>query len=60
MVGEIYRLSVEGTVLGRVRGDTAGVGTFPTLHHIDCRGPNALVGVGLNADHVWTIKFVAQ
>lgn len=59
MVGEIYRLSVDGTVLGQARGDEAGVGMFPTLLHIDCRGPNELVGVGI-PDYVWAIKFVAQ
>jgi sugar lactone lactonase YvrE len=57
--GEIYRLSVEGSVLGRARGDAVGVGTFPALHHIDCREPNALVGVGLR-DYVYTITFVTQ
>jgi hypothetical protein len=59
IAGEVYRLSVDGTILGRARGDEAGLGRFPTLHHIDCRGPNELVGVGI-PDYVWTIKFVAQ
>lgn len=59
-VGEIYRLSVDGTALGRARGDDAGVGMFPTLHHIDCRGPDDLIGVSGIPGYVWAIKFVAQ
>jgi sugar lactone lactonase YvrE len=42
---EIFKLELDGTILGKVIGDEPGKGIV-TLHHIDCREANTAVGVG--------------
>jgi hypothetical protein len=46
--GEVYKLELDGTILGRVVGDDASRGFFPFLHQIECRKANAILGVGIN------------
>jgi len=45
--GEVYRLELDGTILGKVVGDDASRGLFPVLHHIECRNANQIIGVGI-------------
>jgi hypothetical protein len=45
--GEVYKLALDGTILGKVDGDDAGRGTFQILHHIECRRANEIIGVGI-------------
>jgi hypothetical protein len=46
-VGEVYKLELDGTILGKVVGDDASRGSFPILHHIECRKANEIIGVGI-------------
>jgi hypothetical protein len=45
--GDVYKLELDGTILGRVVGDDASRGMFPILHHIECRKPNEIIGVAI-------------
>ena len=45
--GEVYKLELDGTILGKVVGDDASRGLFPILHHIECRNANQIIGVGI-------------
>jgi NHL repeat/Kelch motif len=47
-VGEVYKLELDGTILGKVVGDDASRGLFPILHHIECRKANEIIGVGIS------------
>jgi len=46
-VGEVYKLELDGTILGKVPGDDASRGLFPILHHIECRKTNEIIEVGI-------------
>jgi hypothetical protein len=46
-VGEVYKLELDGTILGKVVGDDVSRGTFQILHHIECRRANEIIGVGI-------------
>jgi hypothetical protein len=54
--GEVYRLELDGTILGKVVGDDAGRGRFPVLHHVECRNADEIIGVGI-AD--WLPELIA-
>jgi hypothetical protein len=54
-IGEVFQLSLDGAILGHARGDAPTRGTFPTLHHLDCRRPDELIGVGIT-DYFARIK----
>jgi hypothetical protein len=45
--GEVYKLELDGTILGKVVGDDASRGLFPILHHIECRKTNEIIEVGI-------------
>jgi hypothetical protein len=46
-VGEVYKLELDGTILGKVVGDDASRGSFQILHHIECRRANEIIGVDI-------------
>jgi hypothetical protein len=57
LAGDIYKLELDGTIVGRFgRGDNAR-GTFLTPHFIDCTGENELVAVGIS-DWMHTIRLL--
>jgi hypothetical protein len=53
-VGEILKMELDGTIVGRIGGAGADTsrGTFRTIHHLDCRHDNELVGV-TQGDDAW-------
>ncbi len=43
MTGEIYKMELDGTILGRFGHAGKKLGEFGTVHEIDCRNPNELL-----------------
>ncbi len=41
--GEIYKMELDGTILGRFGKAGKALGEFSTVHGIDCRNPDALI-----------------
>jgi hypothetical protein len=41
--GEIYKMELDGTVIGKFGGAGKAVGEFSTVHEIDCRNPDQLL-----------------
>jgi sugar lactone lactonase YvrE len=48
--GEIYKLDLDGTILGKAVGDEHRT-LIHTLDHIHCRGPDTIVGLGHRSLH---------
>jgi hypothetical protein len=46
--GDVYKVQLDGTILGKAVGDDISRGTFPTLHHLECRQANEIGGVALS------------
>jgi NHL repeat len=42
ITGEIYKMELDGTILGKFGKAGKGLGEFSTVHAIDCRNPNEL------------------
>ena len=40
--GEIYKMELDGRLIGRFGKAGKGLGEFSTVHEIDCRNPNEL------------------
>jgi outer membrane protein assembly factor BamB len=43
ITGEIYKMELDGTILGRFGKPGKQLGEFSTVHEIDCRNPNELL-----------------
>ena len=43
VTGEIYKMELDGTILGRFGKGGKALGQFSTVHGIDCRNPNELI-----------------
>jgi 6-bladed beta-propeller len=43
VTGEIYKMELDGTILGKFGSAGKQVGKFSTVHEIDCRNPNELL-----------------
>jgi hypothetical protein len=43
VTGEIYKMELDGAILGRFGKAGKGPGEFSTVHEIDCRNPNELL-----------------
>jgi hypothetical protein len=50
LTGEIYKLELDGTIVGRLGRSDNSRGTFTTPHFIDCIGEDELVEVGFTDD----------
>ena len=46
ITGEIYKMELDGTIVGKFGKAGKGLGEFSTVHDIDCRNPNELFVVG--------------
>jgi hypothetical protein len=44
--GEIYKLELDGTIVGKFGRPDNALGSFGTPHSIDCRRPNELLSIG--------------
>jgi hypothetical protein len=42
ITGEIYKMELDGTIIGRFGKAGKGLGEFSTVHEIDCRNPDQL------------------
>ena len=42
ITGEIYKMELDGKIIGRFGKAGKGLGEFSTVHEIDCRNPNEL------------------
>ena len=43
MTGEIYKMELDGTILGKFGKAGKQLGEFSTVHEIDCRNENELL-----------------
>jgi hypothetical protein len=53
ITGEIYKMELDGTILGRFGKSGKGLGEFSTVHEIDCRNPNELIVSEISA---WRVQ----
>jgi hypothetical protein len=60
VTGEIYKMELDGTVLGKFGHAGKGLGEFSTVHEIDCRNPNELLVSEITAWRVQKITLKAQ
>jgi hypothetical protein len=42
ITGEIYKMELDGTIIGKFGKVGKGLGEFSTVHEIDCRNPDQL------------------
>ena len=49
-VGEILKMELDGTIVGRIGRADNSRGTFRTIHHLDCRHEEELLGVTQTSD----------
>ena len=59
LTGDIYKLELDGTIVGRFGRSDNARGTFRTLHFIDCTGENELVAIG-SSDWFGTITLLPR
>jgi galactose oxidase-like protein/NHL repeat-containing protein/Kelch motif protein len=48
--GEILKMELDGTIVGRIGRADNSRGTFRTIHHLDCRHEDELLGVAQTSD----------
>ena len=53
ITGEIYKMELDGTIIGRFGKPGKALGEFSTVHEIDCRNPNELFVAEITA---WRIQ----
>lgn len=49
ITGEIYKMELDGTIVGKFGKAGKGLGEFSTVHEIDCRNPNELFVAEISA-----------
>jgi len=45
---QVYKMELDGTIVGRFGRSDNALGRFPTLHSIDCRSENQIVATGVD------------
>jgi hypothetical protein len=60
ITGEIYKMELDGTIIGKFGKAGKGLGEFSTVHAIDCRNPNELYVVEISAWRAQKILLNAQ
>ena len=58
--GEIYKMELDGTVVGKFGKPGKQLGEFSTVHAIDCRNENELVVIEITAWRVQKIILKPQ
>ena len=53
ITGEIYKMELDGRIIGRFGKAGKGLGEFSTVHEIDCRNPNELFVAEITA---WRVQ----
>jgi sugar lactone lactonase YvrE len=57
VTGEIYKMELDGTILGKFGTAGKELGQFSTVHEIDCRNPNGILVSEITAWRVQKIVF---
>ena len=60
ITGEIYKMELDGTIVGKFGKAGKGLGEFSTVHAIDCRNPNELFVVEISAWRAQKLLFTPQ
>jgi len=60
VTGEIYKMELDGTILGRFGKAGKALGDFSTVHEIDCRNENELLVSEITAWRVQKITLKPQ
>lgn len=60
ITGEIYKMELDGTIIGKFGKAGKGLGEFSTIHEIDCRNPNELYVSEISAWRAQKIILNAQ
>jgi DNA-binding beta-propeller fold protein YncE len=60
ITGEIYKMELDGTIVGKFGKAGKGLGEFSTVHAIDCRNPNELFVAEISAWRAQKLLFNAQ
>jgi len=55
--GEIYKMELDGTILGKFGKAGKGTGDFSTIHELDCRNPNELYTAEITA---WRVQKIVM
>jgi hypothetical protein len=58
--GEIYKVELDGTILGRFGEAGKEPGDFQTVHGMDCRNPDELIVSEISAWRVQKIRLLAR
>jgi hypothetical protein len=53
VTGEIYKMELDGTIVGKFGSAGKGLGQFSTVHEIDCRNPNEILASEITA---WRVQ----
>jgi hypothetical protein len=59
ITGEIYKMELDGTIVGKFGKAGKGLGEFSTVHAIDCRNPNELFVAEISAWRAQKLLFNA-
>jgi hypothetical protein len=49
VTGEIYKMELDGTIIGKFGKPGKQAGQFSTIHELDCRGENELMTAEITA-----------
>lgn len=60
ITGEVYKMELDGTILGRFGEAGKGPGQFQTIHGMDCRNPNELFVAEISAWRVQKILLAPE
>jgi hypothetical protein len=60
ITGEIYKMELDGTILGKFGKAGKQLKEFSTVHEIDCRNPNELFVAEITAWRIQKIKLTGQ
>jgi len=60
ITGEIYKMELDGTILGKFGKAGKQLGQFSTVHEIDCRNPSELLVAEITAWRIQKIKLSRQ
>jgi hypothetical protein len=60
ITGEVYKMELDGTIVGRFGRAGKALGEFSTIHEIDCRNPNELFVAEISAWRVQKLIFRPQ
>ncbi len=58
--GEVYKMELDGTIIGRFGEAGKAAGQFQTIHGMDCRNPDELIIAEISAWRVQKIRLVSQ